>query len=209
MNFLGQRGFSLIEVLSALVVLSGVFLILGEIRSGNRKRIAKTGDYHKVVYLMEQKMVELEFDWRKKSFSSIPKEDKGDFPEENYFSWSVKTQALEVPDPAVVMNHLGQSEPFANQVARVSAEFLEEAVLEVKLTIHYKKGDLKSDYSIATYFVDHAKEISFLNSGALTGGEEEGTTEEPPTEGPTNLGPATPTGPAGTSPGSAGNPTGS
>ena len=198
MIFLSQRGFSLVEVLSALVILSGVFLILGEIRSGNRKRIAKTGDYYKVVYLMEQKIVELEFDWRKKSFSSIPKEDKGDFSEEKYFSWSVKTQPLEVPDPAVVMSHLGQSDAYATQVARVSAQFLEEAVLEVKLTIHYKKGDLKSDYSIATYFVDHAKKISFLDPGDVSA-EEEGAIEGSPTEGPTTEGPTTlgPAGPAG------------
>ncbi len=161
MQFLIKKktGFTLIETLVALIILAGSTIIISRIWSGNKQRVGKIGDHHKIVQLMERKMTELEFDWRKKNFNSIPKEVKGDFKEEKYFSWSVKTQALTLPDPQIFLALLGQGEGMAVQVAQITTQFLSQAVMEAKLTIHYKKGLLKSAYSLTTYIVDHNKEI--------------------------------------------------
>lgn len=145
----------------ALVILSGAMIIISRIWSGNHQRVRKIDDYHKIVQLMEKKITELEFEWRKKNFDSIPKEEKGDFEKEKHFSWSVKTQPLRLPDPQKIMNLLGQNQNMAVQVAQTTTQFLSQAVIEAKLTIHYKRGDLKSAYSLTTYIVDHKKEIQF------------------------------------------------
>ncbi|MDE0518869.1 MAG: type II secretion system protein [Bdellovibrionales bacterium] len=163
-----KTGFTLIEILIALVILSGATIIISRIWLGNTKRIQKVSDYHKIVELMEQKISELEFDWRKKNFDSIPREDKGTFEGEKYFSWSVKTQPLTLPDPQSFMNLLGQTDDMAIQVSQVTIQFLSQAIIEAKLTIHYKKGLLESAYSLTTYIVDHNRKLplSMPSSGS-------------------------------------------
>ena len=101
----------------------------------------------------------------KETLTPFQKEAKGDFKEEQHFSWSVATQPLSLPDPEVFLKATGQkAEGMALQVAQVTKQFLSQAVLELKLTIHYKKGKLKTAYSMTTYIVDHNKKIQ------LTGG---------------------------------------
>ncbi len=159
-----KKGFTLIEILVSLVVLTGASIVISRIWTGNRERVTKIDDYHKIVQLMENKISELEFEWRKKNFNSIPREEKGDFKEEKHFSWSVRTQPLKLPEPKQMLSLFGQSQSQGQgaslQVAKVTTDFLSQAVLEAKLTIHYKKGNLKSAYSITTYIVDHTKSIS-------------------------------------------------
>ena len=159
------KGFTLIEILIALVILSGFILSLGKMKAGNQKSLKKIEHYSKVTQLMESKISELEFEWRKKNFDNLPREAKGDFKEEKHFSWSVATQPLSLPDPELFLKATGQkAEGMALQIAQVTEQFLSQAVLELKLTIHYKKGKLKSAYSMTTYIVDHNKKIQ------LTGG---------------------------------------
>ena len=155
-----KLGFTLVEILVALAILSGAMLIVSKIWSGNRVRIDKINIYDKVSALMEQKIAELEFEWSRISFDSIPREVKGDFEREKHFSWSAKTKALELPNPQVLLNLMGQTEGTALQVATMTSQFLSQSILEIQLTIHYKKGRLKSAYSISSYIVDHTKQIS-------------------------------------------------
>ena len=155
-----KKGFSLIEILVTLVILSGAMIIVSQIGSGNQQRVKKLKHYSKITQLMEQKISDLEFEWRRKNFDSIPESTKGNFEGEKHFSWSVVTQPLGLPDPKALMNLSGESqEGMAIQVAQVTKQFLSQAVRELKLTIHYKKGPLKSAYSMTTYIVDHNKKI--------------------------------------------------
>ena len=155
-----KKGFTLIEILIALVILAGSTIIISRIWSGNTKRVQKISNYHKIAELMEKKMAELEFAWRKQNFDSIPREDKGDFEGEKHFSWSVKTQALTLPNPQSLMNLVGQRDSMTIQVSQVITQFLSQAIIEAKLTIHYKKDSLESAYSLTTYIVDHKKKHS-------------------------------------------------
>ena len=154
-----KAGFTLIEIVIALAILAGATIIISRIWSGNRQRVHKISDYHKIVQLMEQKINELEFEWRVKNFQSIPREQKGDFPEEENFSWSVKTQPLSLPDPQLLLNSIKQNQDMVLKVAKTTNQLLSQAVLEAKLTIHYKKGLFKSKYSLTTYIIDHKREI--------------------------------------------------
>ncbi len=161
-----KKGFSLIEILVTLLILSSSMVIVSRIGSGNQQRVKRLEHYGKITRLMEQKISDLEFEWRRTSFDSIPSEARGDFEGEKHFSWSVVTQALSLPDPKALMSLTGDSQGgMALQVAQVTKQFLSQAVKELKLTIHYKKGSLKSAYSMTTYIVDHNKKIQV--SGAL------------------------------------------
>jgi len=162
MYFNKKQGFTLAEILIAMIILSGAALIVSRIWFGNQQRVIKISDYHKVSQLMEKKMSDLEFEWRKKKFNLIPKEEKGDFEEEEYFSWSVKTQAITLPDPQQIINLFGegkQGQTILNMIAQTITQHLSETVLEAKLTIHYKRGILKNAYSMTTYIVDHEKPL--------------------------------------------------
>ena len=162
-----KRGFTLIEILVSLIILAGATMIISRIWFGNHQRVNKIADYHKVVQLMEKKIVELEMEWKRQTFASIPEENKGNFSEEKYYSWSVKTQALRLPDPKASLN-LEEQQEMAGAVADITVEYLSQAVLEAKLTIYYQKGDFKSAYSITTYIVDNEKEIQVsLPGGGL------------------------------------------
>lgn len=154
-----NKGFTLIEILISLLILAGSTLIISRIGSGNQKRTIKINDYHTIVHLMETKIAELEFEWRKKNFDSIPKELKGEFETEKHFSWSVKTQKLNLSNPQQLMKLGDQQKDFSLKILKVISEFLSSAILETKLTIHYKKGIFKSAYSMTTYIVDHNKEV--------------------------------------------------
>ena len=153
------KGFTLIEVLVAMAILSGSMIIISNIWSGNKKRVQKIGDYHKVTQLMEQKISELETEWRRKNFNSIPREEKGVFDEEKHFSWSVKTRPFEGANPQDLISSYEENSDIVTQITQVIDQFLSETILEAKFTIHYKRGKLKSDYSLTTYIVDHSKEI--------------------------------------------------
>ncbi len=155
----GKKGFTLIEILIALVILSGAALLLLQARSGNTHRIDKVQSYYKAVHLLKKKMTELEMDWMASGFSSIPDSEEGDFESEKNFSWSVQTQAMEVPDLQNSMN-LGAMNESALLVMRTAREFLLRAIREVKLTVHHKKGKNVSRYSLTTYVVNYNQEVS-------------------------------------------------
>ena len=50
-----KTGFSLIEILMALVILAGSSIIISRIWSGNKQRVGKISDYHTISRLMEKK----------------------------------------------------------------------------------------------------------------------------------------------------------
>ena len=158
MNFLKQKkGFTLIEILAALAVFSSTALILSRVWSGNTKRMHKIQQYKTATSLLRTKMTELELDWRRKTFNSIPSFEEGDFKEEEHFSWSVRTQKLPLPGAEEFMKQAGAESEAGRQIGTAVHNVLTQSVLEVKLTLHFKQGERKSDYSITSYIVDYSQ----------------------------------------------------
>ena len=153
-----KAGFTLIELLTALVILAGSTIIISRIWSGNRQRVGKIGDYHHISRLMERKITELEFEWRKKNFNSIPRQAKGEFKEEKHFSWSVKTQPINLLESQQMLNLVTQANnDMAQQIMGAIQKLLSSSILEIKLTVHFNKKQKKTSYSLSTYIVDYTQ----------------------------------------------------
>ncbi len=156
------RGFTLIEMVIALMILSGAVVIVSKMKFGNRQRTGKAHYYHKAVQLLEQKITELELEWSGQNFQSIPEEQNGSFENEKDFSWSVRTQPLQLPPSENMIKQFGNNtNEMVFYVAQTITTFLSQSVREARLTIYYKKDKSKHSYSLTTYIVDYTNEIQF------------------------------------------------
>src|SRR6185437_3056676 len=92
-----ERGFTLLETLIAMMIISGAVIVLSNAWSGNFMRLRKTALLQQVSHLIERKMIEIDIKYRN-DVGSIPKEDKGDFDGYPKFRWELKSHEFEMPD---------------------------------------------------------------------------------------------------------------
>ena len=151
-------GFTLIEILVALTIFSSAAVILSNIRSGNLQRMEKIQNYRKAIELLENKMTELELEWNKKAIHTIPDSEQGDFENEKDFSWSVKTQPINLLESQQMLNLVTQANnDMAQQIMGAIQKLLSSSILEIKLTVHFNKKQKKTSYSLSTYIVDYTQ----------------------------------------------------
>ena len=153
-----NTGFTLIEILVALTIFSSAAVILSNIRSGNLQRMEKIQNYRKAIELLENKMAELELEWNKKAIHTIPDSEEGEFEDEKDFSWSVKTQPINLLESQKMLNMVAQeNNDMAQQIVGAIQKLLSSSILEVKLTVHFNKKPKKTSYSLSTYIVDYTQ----------------------------------------------------
>ena len=148
------KGFSLIEVLTSVLVLAGFISILVQLSYGNTRRMKKVKQMEKAAYLLEFKMLELE---EKFKMAKLPDQDKGEFENKKNYSWSYKTQALILPDPQMFLSLISFPENELNiKIAQTLTSVLSDSVTELKLTVHYKaKRGPEFHYSLVSYFINY------------------------------------------------------
>lgn len=167
------RGFTLIEVLVAMLILVGGIIIVANSWSGNLLKIRKANLFNNVGVLLERKATELEVKYREKSLTEIPEEETGDIEGYPQYQWKLKSREFKMPDlSSVLMKDKGGAadEMLLTMMKQVN-EFISQSVKEVKISIIYKGGGKKKDaeYSITTYFIDYNKEMPGM-PGAAAGG---------------------------------------
>lgn len=81
-----QRGFTLLEIIIALTLLSTAILALVQMFSGGLKQAAQADRYLNAVFLAEQKMAELELD------SGALESQQGEFPDSVGYLWELKIE---------------------------------------------------------------------------------------------------------------------
>lgn len=169
MRLRSKKGFTLLETLLAMVILSTGILLLTNSWSGSFARMRKTQLINEVSALLERKMVEVESEYAGKPLESIPEEASDDFGEEySNYSWRIESKELQVPDlSASLTAREGGANEMLIMVIRQLSEHLSKSVKEVKVTIIYKGAKKPLEYSATTYFVNHDRQ---LNVGGAGGG---------------------------------------
>ena len=158
-----SKGFSLLEVLISVLLLASLISIFVQLSYGNIRRVKKARQLEKTASLLEQKMLQLEEEF--KGSKSPLEEDEGEFKEEQDYFWSYKTQALTLPSTDVLMSLFQVPDNETNrQMLEVMNGVLFATVLELKLTVHYRGKRQKAfSYSLSSYFINYldAEDLTF------------------------------------------------
>ncbi|KHD87748.1 MAG: general secretion pathway protein GspI [Bdellovibrio sp. ArHS] len=156
-----RKGFTLIETVMALVILSSGLLLLANSWSGSFMRVRKTQLSTEVAALLERKMVEVEMEYQGKPLDSIPEEKEDDFGSEYpQYSWRMTSKEFEVPDfSATLTAQAGGADELTLTIMKTLAEHLGKSIKEVKVTVIYKGAKKPLEFSATQYFVDYDKQL--------------------------------------------------
>lgn len=156
-----RSGFTLVEILLAMMVMSSGILLIANSWSGSFLRMRKTQQNNEIAALLERKMVEIDVKYRGKPLSSIPEEEGDDFGTEypNY-RWVMKSQEFELPDlSAGLTARDGGANQMLLMIMKQMTEHLKKTIKEVKVSVFFNTGSKELEYSITTYFVDYDRPL--------------------------------------------------
>ncbi len=172
MRKINNRGFTLIEVLVAMVILTGGVMVLANSWSGNFMRIRNARVNNTMAVLLERKMTEIEVKYKDKKFEEIAEAENGDFGTKypNY-RWEMKAKKFEMPDmSAALISREGGAEQMFLTIIRTVQDFIKEAVKEVSVSVFYKARSGKEiKNTVTVYVVDYSKELP-IPAGMPAGG---------------------------------------
>lgn len=162
-----KTGFTLVETVLAMVILSTALVLLANSWGGAFSRVKKTQLNFEVAALLERKMTELQMEYRNKSLDSIPEERSEDFGSEYpQYSWKLKSKELELPDLTPLMGGEDGVDMMVQQFIKQFADNLQKSIKEVRLSVIYKAANGKAlEFSITSYFVDYDKNLNFAGGG--------------------------------------------
>lgn len=154
-----KNGFTLLETLIALVILVGGLALLVTSWSGSYMRLRKTQTTFEISLLLEQKMGELEFEYRQLPLESIPDDKDGDFGQEYpEYKWKMSAKKLEFPDlSGFTGGDNSNSDPMGSMVMKQITKTLNQAVKEISVTVIFtpKSGAKSIEHTVTTYFVNY------------------------------------------------------
>ena len=169
-----NRGFTLLEVLVAMLIMLGAVMVVSNAWSGNVARVEKSRINTTTALLLQRKMTEVELKYKDKSITEIPEEESGDFgaafPQ---YSWQMKSKEFEMPNVAdALIAREGGADQMLIQIMTQLTETMGKAIKEVSVTVIYNSKRTKSQLknSVATYFVDYNAPLPFGGGGADGGG---------------------------------------
>ncbi len=161
------KGFSLVEVLVALLLISGAAIVTTNIWSRNFLYIRGSKIYDTVSFLLDQKISELKIEY--KNIQEIPELEEGDFGTEySNYRWEMESQAFDMPDLSSLLIEQAGAEGVDENVLSVVnniRELITNSVKEVKITVFAKDKKRERSFSVVTYFTNK-------NPSVALGGEE-------------------------------------
>lgn len=165
---LRQAGFTLIETLVAMVIMSGAIMVLANSWSGNFARLKNSRINNTMAGLMERKMTELEVLYMTKKFDEIDESAAGDFGAKYPgYKWEMKSQPFEMPDMSgALISREGGADEMLLMIVRTVADYMKEAVKELTVTVIYKgRVGAEVKNSVTTYIVDYSKPLPIGGGG--------------------------------------------
>lgn len=149
-------GLTLLEVIMALLILSGGLAALVTTWGGSASRMKKAQTIYEMTILLEKKLNEIEFEYRGKSVRSIPEEDSGDFGDSYpHYKWSLSSKMMEFPDLTPFLAPAdGGVTPIFQTMAQQIQQILNQSVKEVTVKVTFTGGKKELTYGVTTLFVD-------------------------------------------------------
>lgn len=169
------NGFTLIEVILAMMIIASGLLVLSNSWGGTYARLRKTQIQVQMAALLERKIVEIEKEYKNKPIDSIPDEKTDDFgsdyPE---YSWKMTSQKLELPDISPLLEAQASAGDGGdtgvkldlNSLMKMFTEHISKSIREVKIEIIYadKKKPIKVD--VVIYMIDYDKPLPLPGAGS-------------------------------------------
>jgi general secretion pathway protein I len=164
----GQKGFTLIEVILALIVMSAGLFILTNSWSGTYSRLRKTQIQVQLAALLERKVTEIEREYKNKSLESIEdeKEDKfgGDVPDT--YSWKMTSKKLEIPDISAALVAQGEGGNDAlTTIMKTFTDHLSKCIKEVKVSVINTELGKPLEVDVTIYMIDYDKPLPIPGMG--------------------------------------------
>lgn len=157
--FRSHKGFSLIEVLLATIILGGALIALSSTWSGTIFSFKKSEKVQIITSLLKSKTTELELKYSQLGFTAIPEAEDGDFGEEfSDLTWKSEVRDLEFPDLTSLMaSKDGRIDETMRTVVKQMTDHFSKNIKEIRVTIFWasKKGK-PVQYSSTTYIVNYA-----------------------------------------------------
>ena len=162
-----KRAFSLVEILSSILLLAGLIAIVVQLSYGNNRRVKKSRQLRKIARLLELKMTELKQEYQgKNTVNLLPSKEEEEFEEEKNYFWSYKTQHLQLPDRSLILSLIQLPDnQLNNQLVETLRSVLLDTVVELRLTVEYRPKQKKEySYSLSAYFVIYDEAPHFILS---------------------------------------------
>jgi general secretion pathway protein I len=164
---MNRRGFTLLEVLLAMIILASGIILLATSWSSSHMRMKKTQINTEVAALLERKVAEVEVKYRGKPLESIPEgPEEDEFEGATDYRWRLESRKFEFPDlSGVYTSRDGGADQNLITMMKQFSEHLTRSIKEVKVTIIYKYKKRNLEYSATLLFVDYDKDLP-MNLGA-------------------------------------------
>ncbi len=150
-----ERGFTIIEVMIAMMILTSAVVLVANSWSGNFTRVRKMRTNHEVAMLLQKLATETRLKYMDR-VQELPEEEAGEFEDHPGYTWELKTQDFIMPN---ITSFLGEgadaNRPELALVDQYITDFINKGIIkEVTLTVvsQHKKSTTK--FSLNTYFVD-------------------------------------------------------
>ncbi len=164
-------GFTLIEVVFALAIMTLAFSSILSVESGSINATTRAKQMNVVGMLAKNQMVETEYKIQGKKFDEIQKEESGTF-ESPFQDYRWKTNIKDLTFPNIMGGGAsagGKSTdnaspagaaPGADQITQLISGFFSKALREVTVSVLWKQGAKEQSFSISTFWVDLNYELN-------------------------------------------------
>ena len=162
-----EKGFTLLEVVLALMVMAAGLFILTNSWAGTYNRLRKTQIQVQIAALLERKITEVEREYKNKSLESIPEEKEDNFGSElPQYSWKMKSKKLEMPDlSAQLTSQEGGADATLLALMKTYTEYISKCVKEVNISVIYKEGKKPVVADVTIYMMDYNRSLPLPGAG--------------------------------------------
>ncbi len=171
-NQMKRHGFTLIEVLIAMMILSGALVALSASWTGSVMAYRKGRKVNVITHLLQKQATEMELQFKDQNIIT-DQELEGDFGRDYPdLSWKTEIKPLEFPNLAPVIvsqsEEGGVNQMTLTMIQQLSSQ-LSKAVKEMKVSVLWKAKNRTLTYSITTYLVFY-NQVNLPGAGAGAGG---------------------------------------